>query len=228
VNLFYKKYSDLRPAYRNTFGELVTFPEMEEDRVRVDFNGKTAKGVEVYLRRDLGERLSWWLSYSYSEVRDDVASLFYYNEGLTVNYNREMAYPYDQPHTLYLDANYRFSPKWQLNVAYQVHTGWPYTEVFLSQSSQNGGVPTHLEAGEPWGSRHEVFKRLDLRLNRRFTTSRGTITAFIEVINALADENVRNYEWALVSRDGAWAVEKRKETWFGPMPSFGITYDFRF
>lgn len=43
LQVFYKKYDFLRPAYKNTFGELASFPEFEEDRVKVNFNGKTSK-----------------------------------------------------------------------------------------------------------------------------------------------------------------------------------------
>ena len=228
LNVFYKEYSDLRPTYRNTFGELLTFPELEEDRVRVNFSGKTSRGVEVCVKKDIGENVSWWLSYSVAEVTDDIASLYFYNEDVLVNYDKEFPFPYDQLHTLYLDLNYRFKLNWQLNVAWQLHTGWPYTEVFINSYS-TGGAPTYfLESEEPWRGRHEHFRRLDLRLNRKFSTSRGTITAFVEVINVLNDENVRNYEWVLVNNDNVLTIEQDKENWFGIMPSFGITYDFKF
>ncbi len=228
LNLFYKKYTGLQPAYRNTFGELVTFPELEEDRVEVRFNGKTAWGIELCLKRDIGQKASWWASYSMSKVRDDIKSLYFYHEDVLVNYNREFPYPYDQLHTFYLDFNYRFSPKWQLSLAWQVHTGWPYTEVEIKDAWQGNDPILFLQATDPWQGRLDVFKRLDVRMNRKFETSRGTITAFVEVINVLADVNVRNYEYSLVSRDGVYSIQRSKETWFGPMPSFGISYDFRF
>ncbi len=228
LNLFYKKYSDLAPAFRNTFGELVTFPELEEDRVRVAFNGKTSKGVELYIKKDIGEKLSWWFSYSLSEVRDDIQSLYYFSEGVQVNYNEEFYFPYDQLHTLYLDLNYRFNTKWQFNVAWQFHTGWPYTGVSLVQRTIDGNQVFYLEADDPWRSKHESFKRLDLRLNRKFFMAKGTITAFVEVINVTGAENIRNYEYVLVSNDGVLSIEKQTEKWFGTMPSFGVTYDYRF
>jgi len=228
LNIFYKKYTDLHPAYRNTFGELVTFPELEEDRVRVTFNGKTSTGVELYVKKDIGEKLSWWFSYSLSRVRDDIKSLYFYAEDVLVNYDEEFPFQYDQLHTIYLDLNYRFSMNWKFNLAWQYHTGWPYTDVSLVSRVIDGSMTYFLESDDPWRARHEPFKRLDLRLNRRFQTSRGTLTAFVEVINVLNDDNIRNYEYTLVSNDGVLSIEKVTESWFGPMPSFGITYDFRF
>ena len=228
LNIFYKKYSDLRPAYRNTFGELVTFPELEEDRARVTFNGKNSIGVELYVKKDIGEKVSWWFSYSLARVRDDIKSLYFYAEDVIVNYNEEFPFPYDQLHTIYLDLNYRFSMNWQLNVAWQYHTGWPYTDVNLVNRVLDDGMTYFLESDDPWRARHDPFRRLDLRLNRKFQTSRGTLTAFIEVINVLNDDNIRNYEYALVSNDGVLSIEKVTENWFGPMPSFGISYDFHF
>ncbi len=145
-----------------------------------------------------------------------------------MNYNEDFAFPYDQLHTLYLDLNYRFNLKWQFNVAWQFHTGWPYTDVFLSTEPIDDATSYHLEAGDPWRARHDPFKRLDLRLNRKFFTSRGTLTAFVEVINVLGADNIRNYEYTLVSNNGVLSMEKVTEKWFGTMPSFGITYDFYF
>jgi len=97
INIFYKKYSDLRPAYRNTFGELVTFAEFEEDRVRVQFNGKTSRGIEIAIRRTTGEKFSWWLNYAYAETRDDIKSIYFLADDVIVNYNKEFPFPLDQP-----------------------------------------------------------------------------------------------------------------------------------
>ncbi len=228
LNVYYKEYFDLHPAYRNIFGELVTFPELEEDRVRLNFDGKISKGVEISVKKDIGESVSWWLSYSMSEVREKITSIYYFSEDVLVNYDKEFPFPYDQQHTMYFDLNYRFAPKWQFSLAWQLHTGWPFTEVFINNYNVNGNQVHFLEADEPWQGRHEHFKRLDLRLNRKFTMSRGTITAFVEVINVLNSENVRNFEYALIQNGDYLEVAEVKENWFGVMPSFGITYDYSF
>lgn len=226
VQAFYKKYDRLNPSYRNTFGELVSFPELEEDRAKVTFNGKTAQGIEVYIKKDIGEKLSWYFSYVLSKVKDDIKSLYYYNENITVNYDKEFPFTYDQLHTLYLDMNYRFNHKWQLNLAWQFHTGWPYTEVFINSSFENNQRTYFVQSGEPWGEKLPDFKRLDLRLNRKFFTSHGTITTYVEVLNVLSETNVRNYEYVLIKNGNVLSLDQNEETWLRTMPSFGIRYDF--
>jgi len=34
----------------------------------------------------------------------------------------------DQRHTVYLDLSYKPNPKWRLNLTWQFHSGWPYTQ----------------------------------------------------------------------------------------------------
>jgi hypothetical protein len=226
INGFYKDYTDLRPAYRNTFGELVTFPELEEDRVKVEFNGKKAYGAEFYFINDEGGRLGWWLSYTISRVEDDIRSLYFFEEGVFVNYDRKIPFLYDQRHTMYLDLIYRIAPGWQINMAWQYHTGWPMTEVKAANSVGDNGTEPVLIAGEPWASQLEPYNRIDLRLNRKFTTSRGVLTAYVEVVNILDHKNVRNYEYWIAPNGSGYTLEREGENWFGVMPSFGLVYDF--
>ncbi len=226
IQAYYKKYHNLNPSYRNTFGELVSFPELEEDRVRVNYNGKASKGIELYVKKDTGGKLSWWFSYVLSQTKDDIRSLYYFKENTIVNYNKKFAFVYDQLHTIYLDMNYRPNKNWQFNLAWQYHTGWPYTDVFITSQTQNNQKVYLIQSSEPWSEKLEPFKRLDLRVNRKFKISKGTITAYIEVLNVLAETNIRNYEYQLVSTNRVLSINKVGESWFTTIPSFGIVYDY--
>lgn len=226
VQVFYKKYEGLRPGFRNTFGELLSFPELEEDRVRINFNGKTSKGIEFYLKKETNKKISWWISYVYSIVEEDIKSIYYFNEALIVNYNKKFPFIYDQMHTLYFDFSYKPDMNWQFNMAIQFHTGWPYTDVDLKIKKVDGRIEKFLQAGEPWAEQYPPFKRIDFRINRKFTTSRGVITAYVEVLNLLANENIRNYEYVMVSNNGVISIDKYGESWFSVMPSVGFTYNF--
>lgn len=226
INAFYKKYSDLRPDFRNSFGELMSFPELEEDRVKVVFNGKVAYGLEFYFKENDGDRIDWWLSYSISKVEDDIRSLYHFEEEVLVNYDRKVPYIYDQKHTMYLDLIYRINPQWQVNMAWQYHTGWPTTEVSARQQVEGGVTTQYLVAGEPWEGKLEPYRRIDLRLTRKISTSKGVLTLYAEVINVFDFDNVRNYEYSLRSIPGGVALDKHGENWFGAMPSFGAVYDF--
>jgi hypothetical protein len=226
LQVFYKKYDFLRPTYRNTFGELASFPELEEDRVRVNLNGKVSKGVEVYVKKNTGEKLSWWFSYSYSDVKDDIRSIYYFDEKVLVNYNREFPFTYDQKHTIYVDLNVRLNLSWQFNVAWQYHTGWPYTNVFIGNRIIGGSRRIFIQSGEPWNEKYPPYKRLDVRLNKKFLMSNGTLTTFVEVINVFNDKNVRNFEYNIRNTNNVISLDEVSENWFGVMPSFGIVYNF--
>lgn len=223
---YHKKYDHLRPAWRNSFNELEMFAELEDDRVRVDLKGKTAKGIDVYLNKDTGGKLNWWLSYSLSKVEDDIENIYFVKENVLVNYDKKIAYPFEQRHTVYLDLNYRPSSKWQLNMAWQYHTGWNFTDVRLESYTDNGNEIYYIQSNEPWSSRHSPYSRLDLRVNKIIPTRKGTITAFIEIINLLGKKNIRNYEYSTYSYNGVVLLNRNQENWFGRMPAFGIVYNF--
>jgi len=56
---YYKKMSNLRPVYQNWKQIIDIFPEMSSDRLKILLNGSTAKGIEIYLRKISGEKLTW-------------------------------------------------------------------------------------------------------------------------------------------------------------------------
>jgi hypothetical protein len=223
---YYKKYSHLRPTWRNTFNDLKMFDELEEDRVRLDLNGKTAKGVDAYINKNTGGKLNWWLSYSLSKVDDNVENIYFVNEDVLVNIDKDFPFQFDQRHTVYLDVNYRPSSKWQFNIAWQYHTGWNYTGVHLASYTDNGNEIFYIQSDEPWSSQLSPYSRFDLRINKKIPTRKGTITAFVELINIFGTENARNYDHSMFSSNGEIYLDREQENWFGRMPAFGIVYNF--
>jgi hypothetical protein len=221
---FYKKYDRLRPAFRNTSGQLELYLERNLDRISVDIKDKISKGIELYLKKDNGGKFNWWLSYAYTKAEEYVNDFTYLNQDNRISEkNKKLLYPHDQRHTIYFDANYRPSMNWQFNIAWQYHTGWPYLD--FKGIDQNSFGDYYLVLA-PWESHLPDFNRVDLRINRKFNTSKGTITAFMEIINILNHENIRNYEYSLVIRGGVPTVDLEPELWFGVMPSIGIAYNF--
>ena len=99
------------------------FPEIEGDRIRLEPESGEAKGVEIFLKRDIGDRLSWWASYAYAIAEDKVDSW-------------QIPRSFNQLHTVHLDLNYRPNPKWRFNVAWQYHNGWPYTALNFERVEQ--------------------------------------------------------------------------------------------
>jgi hypothetical protein len=225
---YHKKYSDLRPQYRNYLQDIELFPELEDDRITVQRDGSTSKGIELYLKKDVGGKFTWWASYSYARVEDKVKSYTYWNWAFEdddeVILGENLPGINDQRHTVYFDINYKPSRKWQWNLAWQFHTGLPFTEETFRVDQRDGTDLGWFGPGELHGSRHKAYSRVDLRINRYFNIGRGRVTLFAEVINLFNQKNVRNYEWDAVWANGRWNMQREPNHWFGILPSIGVSW----
>jgi hypothetical protein len=137
LETYYKDLSDLRPLHRNFLNEIEIFPELQDDRVRIDRSGAVSKGLEVYLKRDAGGKFTWWASYALAQVEEDVATIGV--DGEVVPFGLEVPGVFDQRQTIYVDLNYRPGRKWHMNAAWQYRTGWPYTDKVLQQVRNEDG-----------------------------------------------------------------------------------------
>ena len=223
-----KKKTDQHPSYRNWLNEIEPFPEMLEDRYRVDLEETTSRGVEVYAKRDAGGKLTWWASYAIAQVEEEVNRVTVAD---SVDWALAATLPgvHDQRHTIYFDLNYRPSRRWHLNLAWQFRSGWPFTEKVLQSGVWEDGTEyLYTTAGEPQGSRYPAFHRFDLRLSRRFeTVSRGRISTYLELVNLYNRGNVRTYEYYSELNDqGEWRLKKQPEFWFRLLPSIGLTWSW--
>ena len=202
---------------------------LEFDRTIVYRAKSTSKGIEISLKKDTGGKFSWWLSYALAKVEDSIKYIYFSAEDVTAYNNVVLPSPNDQRRTFYLDLNYRPTHNWQLNLAWQFHSGWPYTDAYLvEQNIGTNNYQVYVQAGEQWGARHKNFSRVDLRFNRYFSVGKGRITAFVELINILDTENVRGYNYNLYEYNEHYYLNKEPERWFGFMPSFGVNYQINF
>ena len=222
---YYKKNSDLRPDYRTFSNTIEIFPEVQDDRFKLTFNGATSKGIEFYLKYDRGSKISCWASYALAQAEDDIRNLVY--QGV-VYPSMKSAYPnrYDQLHTIFLDFNYRPNRKWHLNVSWQYHTGWPFTrQVLKSEQLPNGNIQYSVFYDEFNGTPFPPFHRLDLQINRHFYLSRGRLSLFLALINLYDRGNLRNIKYYVNTRpDGKPYLVEMKEYWFRLLPSVGLSW----
>jgi hypothetical protein len=225
IEVYDKLYTNLRPAYRNTFDAIAAFPELEDDRTKIYRKNAKSRGIEFYLKKDTGGKITWWASYAYAKVIENVDRIYFPDEDVTAYYNIVIPTPQDQRHTFYLDIHYRPTTRWRISTALQYHSGWPFTDAHLASQITPEGTNYWVQGGEQWGARHDEYQRFDLRINRYFPLSKGRITAFIEVLNVLDRKNVRAYQYGLRYYNGQYHVRKEPEHWFGRIPSFGISYD---
>lgn len=215
VEAYQKKLSHIRPRYQNLSNQIEAFPEVVDDRIRVDPEQGEAKGIEFYLKKDTGGKISWWVSYAYAFAEEEIG-------GLTVPRN------FDQRHTIYLDLNYRPNPKWRINLAWQYHSGWPYTaSTFERVDLPNGQIFVREIYGPLNAERFPAYHRMDVRINRYFDISKGRLSFFLELRNLYNRKNVRLYDYDLFLRnDGRLIVERVQEHWLPLLPSIGLSWDF--
>jgi len=230
LEAYYKKISHLRPDYRIFSEDIEVFPEVQEDDLfSLTFDGARAKGAESYIKYDQGGKFSCWASYALAYSDENVQSFTYRGETTSLD---EPAIPnsYDQRHTIYLDFNYRPGRNWHLNVSWQYHTGWPYTQrVIRTEQLPDGNIRYHVEYDKLYGSQLPSYHRLDIQLSRHFYFSNSRITLFLALINLYNRDNIRNIKYSSrIDRDGAPYLIEQKGYWFPLLPSLGVSWTWRY
>jgi len=212
-----KKRSRVRPRWENLSKDVLFFPELEAKRLFLTPGSADSKGIEVYLKRDVGKKLSFWTSYAMAWAEEEIG-------------NRTVPKNADQRHTIYIDANYRPNAKWRVNVAWQYRSGWPYSEEFFVRRTAPAGLS---QIGTQYGplnaTRFPAYHRMDLRINRQFRTKRGQLSVFLEVVNLYNRENLRLIEADRAGVDGNGnliVTETFTEKWFPLLPSIGASWTF--
>ena len=215
VEGYYKRLSGLRPVYRNIANPAEVFMELQNDRQKFNIDNADTKGIELFLKYDTGEKISWWVSYALAYSKEKIKGI----EG-------EVPRPYDQRHTISLDINYRPDANWHFSIAFCYKTGWPYTDYVINRIQTNNGIVYNSAPGSYLAGRLPDYHRLDVRMNRYFYTAIGTFSLFLEVLNVYGRENVRSYKFGniYVEPNGNVQFSKRKEYWFPTFPSFGISW----
>jgi outer membrane cobalamin receptor len=226
VEGYYRDESELRPDYRNFSNTLEVFPELQDDRFRVNLAGAVSKGVEAYFKYDRGGRWTWWSSYALAFADDDLRSVVFqdveYTEGAG-----EYPGKNDQRHTFSLDVNYRPTSNWRVNAAWHYHSGWPYTPLELvSQPGPDGSTLYFASYGDFQSAEYPAYHRLDLTVNRYFRTSSGLVSLFLSVMNVYNHGNVRNidYDWVANPQAERPVLLETEEHWFKLLPSIGVSW----
>ena len=215
---YQKKLTRVRPRFENFSKEVLFFPELEEESVFLEPHRGDARGLELYLKRDVGGRFSWWTSYGIARAEERI-------DGTDVPKNQ------DQRHTIYFDCYYRSSPRWQINLAWQYRSGWPYSEqIYVPIEVQQGAFPYDETFGPRNALRLPPYHRLDLRISRYFKLRGGRLALFAEVINLYDRGNVQARFPGNVSYLGPGTdliVEGTfDDEWFPLLPSVGASWEF--
>jgi hypothetical protein len=205
----------------NLWRDILAFPELDGDRVKLEPAEARAQGVELYVQKD-GETWDWSASYSLSSSEDLV-------EGEWIP--RMM----DQPHALSLTAAYRPNLRWRLSAAWQYRSGWPFTPQMIHYDTlsvfQDQGYIWPLRWKEEFGSVNSTrlpdYHRLDLRITREFAIRRSRLELYLDVFNAYDQPNLRSYSYGTRRIHGydRWVQESGDEM-MPIIPSLGFRWSF--
>jgi hypothetical protein len=130
-----------------------------------------AYGVELIARKNAG-RLSGWIAYTYGR-------------SFRTNPTRadgEVPYVLDQPHTLTILLSAALTERWRLGSRFRYATGNPFTPV--ARASYNSQAMEWIPTDGPvLSARLPAFYQIDVRLDRHWATSWGTIALYLDVQN---------------------------------------------
>lgn len=171
-------------AYFSTFEHLSEVdPSLDDDEMlafltllaspsELAFPSGRSYGIEVQLRRRLGETLYGWISYTLSRTERD------YAVGRA---------PHDSDQTHVLNAVLSWYVGWGLRLGARVllTSGKPYTPArCVGDPSHPFGQPEPAQAGPYNGERLPPFFRLDLRVDKEWSLRDLGLALFFELSNA--------------------------------------------
>jgi TonB dependent receptor-like, beta-barrel/Carboxypeptidase regulatory-like domain/TonB-dependent Receptor Plug Domain len=177
------------PLIRSGHIDFITFP------FRNSLMGY-ARGLELTLQRRSANRLTGWVSYSYSKarLRDLLSGLSFVSD-------------HDQRHTVSAYGNYRLTTTLNLSALWRFGSGLPLVGFFRQTDGQ-------LSVGSEYNRvRLPSYSRVDLRINKAFYLKRAKLTLSGEILNVLARGNFRQNGRSL-------------EELLPFLPSIGIAIDF--
>jgi outer membrane receptor protein involved in Fe transport len=209
LDLYEKRYSDLRPRYENLLNSFVLLPELKPDRIRIAADRARARGAELTLRgRTADAAVDWWATYSWSKAEDVIGA-------------RAEPRSWDQQHAAGLGLGWH-DERWQLDAALSWHTGWPTTGIELAQLE-----PIAIaEADERNSSRLGSYFTLDLRAARHFVLERSLLTVYLEVTNATNRRNDCCVEYEFNEEEGEPDLELETTPYLTVIPNLGLVWEF--
>ena len=219
LEAYERRISDPWPEYRSLEGQIEVVPEEGPgDRIRIDPIRGLARGIEFFVKRDVGGRFAWSASYALAEAKDEIDTGWIYR-------------PFDQRHTVNLELAYRPNRWWSLSCAFHYHSGWPATaENFSLGQTATGDYYTESAFGPLYAERMPAYHRLDVRASRRFPVGRGQLSIFLDVFNLYDRDNAlalnHNVSWSPNGNGYNVDVTRGTHGLIGILPTIGARWEF--
>ena len=204
---------------------------VQDIRVQNQFDNSaeiTAYGAEFLLRLDRTEKTAGffgWINYTFTQSK--------YRSGLPQWIDEYgdtyIDYDYELEHALKLVLGYTFG-KHTISGKFQVYTSFPYTPISDSEQSPAGSrrYVRKFTYSEPNSNRFPVAHQLDLRYTYKTPYSWGSVSWYIEIINAYNYVPVSRETWDYTKPyiKGVNPTREREEDAFGLIPNFGVEIKF--
>ncbi len=227
LEAYFKDISRLSPTFQNMRDPWEVFLETRNDVTKLEFRGASAKGIEVFLKYDVGKKWSYWFSYALAEALEDIKSIEL--EGALTKRFGKLPRQNNQCHTVYADVNFRPNRRWHFSTAWQYYVGFPRTSTSFAAAVLPSGEMHYYQINNVFRAGElPAYHRMDLRTNRHFQLKKGKISAFVHVINLYNRQNLRKYGRDVVMDEttGQYVVEDDYKYWFGITPIGGLSWEF--
>ena len=208
LELYQKKWTEVRPYYENLLDSLSLVPDLAPDRIRVAPMASEASGAELTVRRSLSRSLEVWGGFSASLVSDDFASM------------SDVRRSWDQPRAATLGAGWH-RDGWTTSAVFGWHRGWPRTDIQSSLISP-GTLIIDRRNADRWGD----YFSADLSVSRTAAFAGGELSTWVEVTNA-TDRRNACCTHLLAPADGSAIPGAESNSWLPRMINVGFTWRFR-
>jgi TonB-dependent Receptor Plug Domain/TonB dependent receptor len=178
AEIFEKRIHHPAPRLENAFSPDAFLPELRPDAIIVAPAFSRARGFDLYATAKLFEYWSGWLSYSYSQVTDEI-------EG------EEVARAWDQPHALSMGVSFN-GGGWLISLVASGHSSWPLTPLHNDPESDSALV-TDPSIKQTVGVRSSIrggyYYTLDLKTARDFQLRTGSLQLSFDIANVTDRKN---------------------------------------
>ena len=208
LELYRKKWTEVRPYYENLLDSLSLVPDLSPDRIRVAPTASEASGAELTVRRSLPNSFEVWGGFSASLVSDDFGPM------------SDVRRSWDQPRAVTLGVGWNKSG-WTTSAVFGWHRGWPRTDIRDNMVSP-GALIIGRRNADRWGD----YFSADLSASRTAAFAGGELSTWVEVTNATDRSNACCMH-LLPPAAGETAPGVEPNSWLPRMINVGFTWRFR-
>ncbi|MEJ1966867.1 MAG: TonB-dependent receptor [Gammaproteobacteria bacterium] len=208
VEAYRKRWTQVTPYFDNGFDALSLLPDLQPDRTLIEPRSSEAAGVELSVRRQIGESAELWAGYTLSHVSDDLPG------------SEDVPRSWDQPHAINWGAAWRGGP-WRTSALVSWHRGWPRTQLLPSSASM-GDIELAARNAARWAN----YFAVDLGASWTRLYNRGDLSFWGELTNG-TDRGNECCAHLTSSADGAGPYTATKNTWMPRTLNVGVTWRMR-